>query len=48
MPSPVPLAGASVSVAVPFVALAAVGVSPSFPGDFDVNAAPVEAVRCEP
>ena len=48
VPSPVPLAGASVSVAVPFVAVAAVGVSPSFPGDFDVNAAPAEAVRCEP
>ena len=47
-PSPVPLAGASVLVAVPCVAVAAVGVSPSFPGDFDVNAAPAEAVRCEP
>ena len=42
------LAGASVSVAVPFVAIAAAGVSPSLPGDSPVNAAPAEAVRCEP
>ena len=45
MPSPVPLAGASVSVVVPFVAVAAAGVSPSFPGDSDDNSAPAEAVR---
>ena len=45
MPSPVPLAAASVLVAVPFVAVAAVGaVSPSFPGDSSVNVAPAEAV----
>ena len=44
-PSPVPLAGASVSVVVPFVAVAAAGVSPSFPGESDDNAAPAEAVR---
>ena len=39
------LAGASVSVAVPFVAVAAAGVSPSFPGDSAANAAPAGAVR---
>jgi hypothetical protein len=39
------LAGASVSVAVPFVAIAAAGVSPSFPGDSAANVAPAEAVR---
>ena len=45
MPSTVPLAGASVLVAVPFVAVAAVGVSPSFPGYSDLNVALAEAVR---
>ena len=39
-----PLAGASVLVAVPFVDAPA-GIYPSFPGDPDINAAPAEAVR---
>ena len=45
MQSPVPLAGASVSVAVLFVAIAAMVISPLFPGDSDVDAALTEAVQ---
>ena len=40
----VSLAGASVSVAVPFVAVALAGVSPSFPGDSAINGALAEAM----